>query len=686
MLQNTFFLFVVVLVASLLSNSAFSAPSPPVSHIPSLFQRYQRRDNVDPEDQSWIKSWAAVGDSYAAGIGADGRMGGLGDYFCSRYDQSYPNLMNVDERFGPGANRKFTFWACSGAKTPEINKNQVAKLDDKSQDMITISSGGNDVGLVDILNHCIFQWNPSVFSTCSYYLTQAQKTIDSDDYAKNFDDLLNTAKAKLTDGGTVYWTGYAQFFSTDDNQCDSVTWSFLWSFLRREYLTLDRRRSMNDLVVNVNKKISDAVGRAGDKAVFVDYDHYYADTMGRYCEKGYDESFGNRAGLLLYEYYTDDNAEPDAPDGQSASTRSGNLLMNGTFEGDINAMVQEYQRLNPEATFDLKQAPIGNDATSVQTNPSPDQADVGTQVSVIPDSYGRIFHPRPGGHALLARLIFYHMAARRAKQLNQAVPDQDVTQDTCQAGSKPSPQAPDCGVGSIAPSDSIVAMSQPAIETAYQDFCKANDGVTIDQPDTPSVFAHPARTYYGPDGTGEAVDKRQNIALTVSTVDQDIDGCPGSNYVLKAEDCKFAFSSLNNGCDTDTRTEKKGGTFNYRCLKYNLSGTGTPKYKPGWCGLHITHYQKPDPSKDPYSINVVLEDADSMIIGNTLGTVESRNPIVVPGFGGQLPVQLIVTMGNVDKDPVQFAYGDQNWDSDSSQCKMGKYDHGKREGDCGFNC
>lgn len=316
-----------------------------------------------------------------------------------------------------------------------------------------------------------------------------------------------------------------------------------------------------------------------------------------------------------------------------------------------------YRSSNPKAIFDIQQPPIGNDANTVQTNPSPDQTSIVTQVSVIPDSYGRIYHTRPGEHALLARLMFYNMAARRAKQPNQAVPDQE---DTCPAGSGPPPQAPVCGAGSIAPSDFIVAMSQPAIKTAYQDFCNANDGVKIDQPDTPSVFAHPDRTAYGRDGTGEPIDKRQNIVLAVSNVDPDVDGCAGSNYVLKADDCKFAFSSLNNGCDTTTRTEKKAGIFNYRCLKYNLSGTGTPKYKPGWCGLHITHYQKPDPSKDPYSVNVLLKDTDGMTIDNTLETVQSRDPVAVKGFGGQLLVQLIVTTGNVDKYPVRFAYGNQS--------------------------
>lgn len=154
-------------------------------------------------------------------------------------------------------------------------------------------------------------------------------------------------------------------------------------------------------------------------------------------------------------------------------------------------------------------------------------------------------------------------------------------------------------------------------------------------------------------------NKRQNIVLKVTAVSSDLDGCPGSNYVLAADDCKNAFHALNNDCDTSTRTEKKGGIFNYKCLKYNLSGTGTPNYRPGSCGLHIIQYQKPDPSKDAYTLDVQLKDADSMIIGNTLGAVDARNPISVSGFGGQLPVQLIVTAGGVDADPVKFTYGDQ---------------------------
>ena len=68
---------------------------------------------------------------------------------------------------------------------------------------MTVSTGRN-AGLVDILNHCIFQWNPSVFSLCTCYLTTAQNIIDSDDYSKTFDKLLSTSKSKLADDGTIY--------------------------------------------------------------------------------------------------------------------------------------------------------------------------------------------------------------------------------------------------------------------------------------------------------------------------------------------------------------------------------------------------------------------------------------------------------------------------------------------------
>lgn len=62
-----------------------------------------------------------------------------------------------------------------------------------------------------------------------------------------------------------------------------------WSFQEPVKLTVDRRKKMNDLVSLVNKKISEAVERAGPQVVFVDYDWYIRSSGGQFCKKGVKE-------------------------------------------------------------------------------------------------------------------------------------------------------------------------------------------------------------------------------------------------------------------------------------------------------------------------------------------------------------------------------------------------------------
>lgn len=62
---------------------------------------------------------------------------------------------------------------------------QVNALKDGSQDLITISSGGNDAYLSDILNECVFQWYSDadpLNSKCDEQLSKAQKVIDSSEF------------------------------------------------------------------------------------------------------------------------------------------------------------------------------------------------------------------------------------------------------------------------------------------------------------------------------------------------------------------------------------------------------------------------------------------------------------------------------------------------------------------------
>ena len=99
-----------------------------------------RREDVSIGDFSYIKKFAAIGDSYSSGVGAGSVLKGKNDEKCSRYDESYPSRLNEDARMGGADGHEFTYLGCLGDKTPEI-LDQAKKLGD-DMDLITISGSG----------------------------------------------------------------------------------------------------------------------------------------------------------------------------------------------------------------------------------------------------------------------------------------------------------------------------------------------------------------------------------------------------------------------------------------------------------------------------------------------------------------------------------------------------------------
>lgn len=123
---------------------------------PKPLTRFERspmlrpRKDGDPTDYSWVKNLAAIGDSFTAGIGAGNHLGDVfhnqDSWKCSRYDKSYPMLVN--SVIGPSV-RDFQFPACSGDRSVHIFE-QVSKLKENI-DMVIMTAGGNDLCLVSDL-------------------------------------------------------------------------------------------------------------------------------------------------------------------------------------------------------------------------------------------------------------------------------------------------------------------------------------------------------------------------------------------------------------------------------------------------------------------------------------------------------------------------------------------------------
>jgi lysophospholipase L1-like esterase len=131
--------------------------------------------------------------------------------------------MDKAEHFGEGK-REFRSLACSGYTSTQIKENQVPLLTDKSQQLITLSAGGNDANVSHIIDACVYQITPGVALSdkCDEALEETADIINRN-LGDSLDDLYNALKPKLADGAKIFHTGYARYWNADTDQCDDVT-------------------------------------------------------------------------------------------------------------------------------------------------------------------------------------------------------------------------------------------------------------------------------------------------------------------------------------------------------------------------------------------------------------------------------------------------------------------------------
>jgi hypothetical protein len=186
------------------------------------------------------------------------------------------------------------------------------------------------------------------------------------------------------------------------------------------------RKKLNDIVQSMNDKLKKIVAEFKDERIqFVDYSGFFGDVDGRFCTHGRSVGEDKRLGeLTLYPLNLGDSFGTE-PMKRDDSTQG--YVTNGTFEGDINYMATIAAFMDIPYKDHVKRMPKDSIETAVDW--IKDEVD---QINVLPDGFGRVFHPTMLGHQIVANNILWHLEARDAKVVFQEqLPERGDWKDIC---------------------------------------------------------------------------------------------------------------------------------------------------------------------------------------------------------------------------------------------------------------
>ncbi|RVX73298.1 hypothetical protein B0A52_02940 [Exophiala mesophila] len=232
-----------------------------------------RLASISARDVKPLLSYAALGDSYAAGGGAGTPEFGT----CGRFSDAYPVQIANDTGLDISSH-DFRNLACGGTTTNSVLYRQVPWMG--NPDLVTITVGGNEISFFAILNACIYHWLPA--NPCDEEVAGARALIESSSLLDHYSELISATLRHLPPHGLLLITGYAQFFNDQTSLCDHITFSRTRPLDR---LTKAKRRALNELVVMLNQVIRSVAETRG--ATYVDIDRVFQGH--RFCEPGISE-------------------------------------------------------------------------------------------------------------------------------------------------------------------------------------------------------------------------------------------------------------------------------------------------------------------------------------------------------------------------------------------------------------
>ena len=188
-----------------------------------------------PAASAAAAQYVDLGDSYASGVGSRVFYSESGS--CKRSPEAYGPKIAAAKGY------TLNFDACSGAKTTDVNANQLGHLT-SSTALVTVSIGGNDAGFSNVIINCALY-----FFTCGSAISEANSFI-----ANKLGGLLDTTYNNIRSRATtakVIVVGYPHLFSDDGKTCNV------------NFLTSGNEKKLNETGDKLDAKIKERAEAKG---------------------------------------------------------------------------------------------------------------------------------------------------------------------------------------------------------------------------------------------------------------------------------------------------------------------------------------------------------------------------------------------------------------------------------------
>ncbi|MGO4536072.1 SGNH/GDSL hydrolase family protein [Leifsonia sp. 2MCAF36] len=155
-------------------------------------------DPFRKEPLTQFTRYVAIGDSFAAGMGAGEEQGK-----CRLSPDAYPSVFARKAGIDLVVNA-----ACAGATTSDLLKHQLIALDDRT-DLVTLSIGGNDLGVAAIAGDCA----AGKAVACRNQVTAALSLLN---VLPDRLDTVYSAVAQAAPNARIVVTGYTLLYDSSD--------------------------------------------------------------------------------------------------------------------------------------------------------------------------------------------------------------------------------------------------------------------------------------------------------------------------------------------------------------------------------------------------------------------------------------------------------------------------------------